>query len=126
MNLVWILGTALFATHITYLLSHKTQMGAIRASALPTVLFAALSALIFPAALAALTQPVFFGGSFVGMSESARLCERKVLVSSAVFALIFYFFISYSRGLGGALGAAAFLSCLLVYGARKALGRVKR
>jgi hypothetical protein len=114
MTYVFILLTSLLSTHVTYLLSHRKKLGPVRASALSTLIFVALTAAI-PYSLIPRLQAAFFGASFVGMSDSSRLCERKVLVASLVFSIIFCLLSYLRQGIGGTLGATAFLSCLVVY-----------
>ena len=105
----WTLLTSLLGTHITYWVSHKTRFSAIRASALSTLIFVAATS-------DPRLQAAFFGATFVGMSDSSRLSEKKVLLASAIFSLIFSFLLAHLRaGIGGTLGASAFISCLLVY-----------
>jgi hypothetical protein len=108
---LWTLLASLLGTHVTYWLSHKTKFGAIRASALSTLIFAAATS-------DPRLQAAFFGATFVGMSDSKRIGEKKVLLASVVFSLIFTFLLTRMRsGIGGTLGASALISCLLVYAA---------
>ena len=113
------LATSLIATHLSYSLMHEKKMGSVRAASLSTLLFALLCQFIGSPLLSSL-QATFYGGSFVAMSEPSRLSERRVLLASAVFAALFYAlrthdFLHFHGGVGGTIGASAFVACVLVY-----------
>ena len=60
----WILAVSLVGAHVTYWLCHHTKMGAIRASAMTTLIFIALSS-PFSFAIIPKLQAAFFGATFV-------------------------------------------------------------
>lgn len=97
----------------TYWLVHKRHTGAIRASSGLTLAF---TGFLY---LASYTDPqiniLFFGSTFVGMTDHSRMGYKRVLISSQLF-LFFYSLISfYLGGLGGGLGASAFLACFMIF-----------
>lgn len=61
-----------------------------------------------------LLQSAFLGATFVGMSETGKMSEKRLFWASLVYALIFNYVLPFNVGLGGALGFAAFTSCLFV------------
>lgn len=63
--------------------------------------------------------PVILGATFVGMSESERMGFKSLTLASIVFALTFFYLVPFNPGFGGALGLAAFCSCILVYFMKK-------
>ena len=98
---------------LTYWLIHKKHVSPIRASSGPSLIVAVLFWLqgphLFPLSV------IFFGATFVGMTDHARLGWKRVFLSSQLFVLIYNLIQSLFAGFGGGLGAAAFLSCCLVY-----------
>jgi hypothetical protein len=115
--MTFVIWASMLGAHMTFWFTHRNKfrkMNAIRASALSTLLFVACTMpfhfLIIPKLHAA-----FFGGSFVAMSEPHRLSERKVLLASFVFGLLFLVLLQFKGGIGGTLGATAFVSCLAIY-----------
>ena len=111
----WILLISLLGAHVTYWLSHHTKMGAIRASALSTLVFVAVTS-PFSFLILAKLQAAYFGATFVGMSDASRLGEKRILLAAVIFGAIFSFLLRFRGGIGGTLGASAFVACLLVYG----------
>jgi heme/copper-type cytochrome/quinol oxidase subunit 3 len=112
--------TSLASTHATYWLIHRKHMNIVRAACLPSVLFC-LVAILSKSEILLAQQATFFGGAFVAMSEPKRLAEKLVLLASLLFAVLFYLlrrydFVHFHGGLGGTVGATAFVACLLVYG----------
>jgi hypothetical protein len=57
---------------------------------------------------------MFFGATFVGMSCPTKFSRRSILVSGALFAVIFSIISGYLQGLGGVLGLSAFLSIITI------------
>ncbi len=121
MNYFWIFALAQLSTQLTHFLIHRYQWNAIRVSAGGTILFVLLLA-AFPTPLRDTLYSVYLGGSFVGMSDAARLKASHLFFASMIFGLIFVFVLPFNIGMGGALGAAAFVSVSTVYGMRKLLG----
>jgi hypothetical protein len=117
LSLLWVIVASMLGAHTTYWFTHRNKfqkMSAIRASAISTLLFVVcttpFSFLIIPKLHAA-----FFGGTFVAMSEPHRLSERKVLLASFIFGLFYLVLLQFKGGIGGTLGATAFVSCLVIY-----------
>ena len=71
-------------------------------------------------------QSAFLGATFVGMSDSGKMSERRLFLAALVYALLYYFVLPFNIGLGGALGFAAFLSCLFVQFLRESLFKALR
>jgi hypothetical protein len=115
-----IIFITLLASHGTHYLVSKKNIHPVRASSTLTLCFIALTYL-FPNGPIELFQAAFFGGSFVGMSDSKKLSLRQLSAASVIFSLIFYFLIHNLKGIGGALGFSAFTSCLIVYSSRKVI-----
>lgn len=111
--LLFLVITSLFGTTITYWLNNKRGCGPIKASAIPTFIVAIPLQLIPVSGFIALVPVVFFGATFVGMSNDKTIGWVAVILSSVLYAIIFYFIYPYFNGYGGSLGATACLSCLM-------------
>lgn len=111
---------AVLSTFGTSWLIRKKNFLAVRASSLLTV-FVVSTVMLFDLKFGNRIAPVVLGSSFVGMSESNRLGYRSLTSASIVFALVFFYLVPYNPGFGGALGLAAFCSCIFVYGVKKSL-----
>ncbi len=124
MSLFYMVFASLTGTYFTYSLIHKWKMNSVRASALSAFLFVIFSS-FFPIPLLVSLQPVFLGGTFVAMTETHRLSERKVFFASFLFAMIFFWIRQlellrfHGGNIGGAIGGTAFVACLIVYGGQK-------
>jgi len=106
---------AALGAEITFTLIHRFRFSTIRASTLSTLIFAGGIFLAnFPDQR--VLQAAFFGATFVGMTDKSRLGWKRVLIASQVFALCYIFLIPLAQGVGGGLGASAFLSCAIVLG----------
>ena len=108
----------LLAAHGTHYLVSKKNIHPVRASSTLTLGFIALTYLLQVPTID-LFHAAFFGGSFVGMSDSKKLSLRQLTAAGIIFSLIFCFLIHHLRGIGGALGFSAFSSCLIIFGASK-------
>ena len=120
-----ILLVSIFSSQLTYVLAKKTHWGSIRISAMTTLVFVLimhLTSLPFAETLNA----AFLGASFLGMSDPSLFCHRDLFMGSLIFTLIFIFILPYNIGLGGALGTAAFVSCLIIRLVRKAIPITRR
>jgi hypothetical protein len=104
---------ALLGTVLTYWLNNKKGYGPIKASAIPSFIVAIPLQIIPISGFMALIPIVFFGASFVGMSNEKSLGWAAIIFSSIFYALMFHFIHPYFNGYGGSLGAAACLSCLM-------------
>lgn len=114
MKFIMVALVAQVSTHLTHYLIIKKKMGSIRASTLVTLLFIALST-PFNFEINPTLHAVCLGASFVGMTDPKRLSIWKLGLASVAFALLFSTMIQHLKGLGGALGTSAFISCLFIY-----------
>ena len=110
--------------HGTHLLVMKKDHGPVRISSFLTLFFIGLTTLIESPKIEAL-QAIFFGSSFIGMSDSARLTKTQLSMASLLFVLIFIFLIHHLKGIGGAIGFSAFVSCLVIYSLSKMITELK-
>lgn len=108
------ISVAILCTFATSWLIRKKNFSPVRASSLLTV-FVVSSIMLFDMELGNKIAPVILGATFVGMSESDRMGFKSLTLASIVFALTFFYLIPFNPGFGGALGLAAFCSCILVY-----------
>lgn len=106
---------ALLGGYATYSLAYLPKMGAIRASALSTLLCYAVLFVCCGNEYAELMSAVFFGGSFVGMSTQQRLSWKGIGIASCIFGWLSAMLLPLIEGIGGALGVCAFLSVVVVY-----------
>jgi hypothetical protein len=104
-----------------YLVVHR-GLGTVRASAAATLAFLALTAAI-PAPETEPCRAAFLGASFLGMSSAKHFSARDIFFAAMIFAALFLLVLPYNAGLGGALGLAAFTSCLLIRGLRPLIDR---
>lgn len=98
----------------THELAHFKNFGSIRASSSVTLIFIALTSAINSPVILTL-QAICLGASFVGMTEPHRLSRKQVAAAATIFAFIFHFLIIYLKGIGGALGLSAFVSCSIIH-----------
>jgi CBS domain containing-hemolysin-like protein len=113
-SLILILITTVISTVCTRWLIHHKNLSPIRASSLFTLgVLIASSGYTFE--LRPTLEAAVLGGTFVGMTDASKLSFRSLTFASILFSLVFYFIIPYNQGLGGALGFAAFVSCLITY-----------
>ena len=111
--LLFALIISLFGAILTYWLNNKKGYGPIKASAIPTFFVAIPLQLVPVSGFLALVPVIFFGASFVGMSNDKNLGWLGVVASSVLYAIIFNFIHPYFNGYGGTLGATACLSSLM-------------
>lgn len=125
MILIYLIVTSVVAVLMTrHCIIHR-NLSPIRASTALTLSFVALTSFFaYPDML--VLQAGFFGASFVGMTEPTRMSNRTLLMTACVFSFVFYFVIPHTRGLGGALGCGAFISCLLILGSYKFFNLIKK
>ncbi|MCB4435909.1 hypothetical protein LHL20_06575 [Alteromonas sp. McT4-15] len=99
----------------TFALSLVPFIGAIRASTLATLVAYTVFWVVFDSSTANAFGALFFGGSFVGMSSSAKLSWLGVTLAASVFGVLSAAILPLLNGMGGALGVCAFLSVVIVY-----------
>lgn len=101
----------------TFLFSQLSIVGPIRASAILSLGFISVTKYLnymFDLSIPDVSHTVFFGASFVGMASANRFKWYQILQASLLFGLMYVYLIPFFDGIGGALGASAFLSCLSV------------
>ncbi|WP_382381650.1 hypothetical protein [Formosa undariae] len=116
MNNVIIIITGILGATLTFYVNEHLKQGAVRASALLT-LIVSLFFYFFPELLNPyLTQnipPAFIGASFVGMVSSKAIVHYQWLIMAGIIFSIIYINKSiFFRGYGGALGTSAFIALL--------------
>lgn len=104
-------GIALVATYGTHFLSQNNKIGPIRASSLLTLVFCVTTYPIHHEIIPSLNA-LFFGASFVGMTSPKKLSKLQLSIACLIFCFIYIFLIHHLKGIGGALGFSAFVSCL--------------
>ncbi len=115
--------TGIFGALLTWFINNHKAKGAVRASALPS-LIVGLFFYCFPNLLSALLTKqiplVFIGASFVGM-VSINIISKwiYVAISGLVFSLIYINTGKFFNGFGGALGTTACISVLVAIGLAK-------
>lgn len=128
MNSILLVCTAIFGAVFTSILSIEFKQGAVRASALSSILVA-LYFHVFPLVSSGyLTQNIpliYFGSSFVGMASPSIHPNRvQIAISAFIYSIIYLntegVFLQY----GGRLGASAFIGISFTYGFHLALKRV--
>ena len=97
--------------YLTLYLKNMKSLGPIRGSALATIIF-------WPVAyMSGLSLPIFFGGSFIGMTDKKIISPKFLFIPGILFVTIFKFINDQFFGLGGALGMSAFLSVAITFSA---------
>lgn len=119
-ELLAFISVSVLSTFGTSWLIRKKNFLAVRASSLLTVTIVS-TVMLVDMKLGNRIAPVVLGSSFVGMTETNRLGYRSLTFASIVFTLVFFYLVPYNPGFGGALGLAAFCSCILVYTTKKIL-----
>ncbi|MCL6217866.1 hypothetical protein [Zunongwangia pacifica] len=118
-----IIFTGIFGALLTWFINNHRAKGAIRASALPS-LIVGLFFYCFPNLLSEyLTRHiplVFIGSSFIGM-VSINIISKwiYVAISGIVFGLIYLNTGTFFNGFGGALGTTACIAVLVAIGLAK-------
>lgn len=117
MEIMILIITGIVAAVGTYLVNNKLQQGAVRASALLS-LMVGLFFYYFPDLLSPdLTRNiplVFIGASFIGMVSSNILSSYILLsLSGIIFSVLFVNSSKYFAGYGGGLGTTAAISLLV-------------
>lgn len=103
----------------TYIIHHKSRLSAVESSAVIGLIAGLVLPMLYEASGNYLAV-VMFCGSFIGMSSSDRLVNMShVVVSGTLAALFFIYTQNIFIGLGGKLGAIAFVSILSINGAIK-------
>jgi hypothetical protein len=117
MNNVLIISAAILGSLSTYLMSTRLNTSPVFSSTLLSLIFALASPLFFDSTFANQLSLVFFGGSFVGMSNiriiknSTEICFAGFLFGPLHLATTHVF-----KGYGGGLGFEATISVLATIG----------
>jgi len=113
------------ATMLTFWLSTRRNLGAVRASSLVGLLGGLLAPAIFPQIGEPLAVVVICA-SFTGMSSPERMpFPWMVLAAGLLTGIIFLYSFSIFGGAGGKLGTIAFGASLAVWGAREVFVKLK-
>ncbi|MEO2063243.1 MAG: hypothetical protein ABGW97_09695 [Christiangramia sp.] len=117
MEITILILTGILAAVSTYVLNNNLKQGAVRASALLSLLVG-LFFYFFPDLFSEkLTQQipvVFIGGSFIGMVSSRILSSYVLLaISGTIFSILFINSSRFFEGFGGGLGTTAAISLLV-------------
>lgn len=121
MELIITLFIGITAGLSTFLASHKLHWGAVKSSAALSLSVAILIDYI-PFQLVDIPS-VFFGGSFVGMCGNKLFNEKKIVLASALYSVIYFFTYKHFNSIGGSLGSAACISCVFIFGTNKILSK---
>ncbi|WP_408097124.1 hypothetical protein ACJVC5_18995 [Peredibacter sp. HCB2-198] len=113
MKLLLIISISMVSTQLTRWIIKEKGLSPIRTSTMLTLAFY-LMTLPFDFQHKLVLQSAFLGATFVGMSETGKMSEWRLFWASLVYSLLFYYVLPFNIGLGGALGFAAFMSCLFV------------
>lgn len=113
MKLPLILLVTVVGTQLTRWMIKEKKLSPIRASTMLTLTFI-LMTYPFEFELKLMLHSAFLGATFIGMSEVEKMSEKRLFFASIIYCQLFYFVLPYNVGLGGALGFAAFSSCLCV------------
>ena len=125
LNTFFIILVCLVSAQLTHWSIHKLKTGAVRVSGATTLLFVGLVTLLNIPNKEVLAA-AFLGSSFLGMSDRDILTSRDLFFASWIFAILFLFVLPFNIGLGGALGTAAFSSCLIIREGRELAKKLKR
>lgn len=114
MNYFYYICASLVGAHATFWLRHHAKLDSIRAATLTSLVFIGLTSPFHVAVIPKL-QGAFYGSCFVGMSDASKLSERDILISALLFSALFCVVSQFPISLGGSLGAAAFIACILTH-----------
>ncbi|SHJ87578.1 hypothetical protein SAMN02745751_03608 [Dethiosulfatibacter aminovorans DSM 17477] len=102
-----------------YIIHHRSRLSAVESSAVTGLIGGLLLPMVYGQS-GELLAIVLFCGSFIGMSSRDRLNSLShVILSGAMAAMFFIYTQNIFIGLGGKLGAIAFVSILSINGAIK-------
>ncbi|MCK0159147.1 hypothetical protein [Allomuricauda sp. F6463D] len=127
MNSYILLFVGIIGATLTFFISERMKLGAVKASALPSLLvglFFYWSPDVFNAYLTEHIPIVFVGTSFIGMVSSKAVKSYALLaISGGIFAIIYIKTNYIFKGYGGALGALAFTALLASMVLRTAISK---
>jgi hypothetical protein len=117
---ITILATSVVAALLTQELSIPRRFGAVRASAIVSLIFS-LVIYIFPGNNTVLVMPpVAMGASFVAMSSRKVIPNRKwMIIAGLIFSFVFLLTSPSLEGYGGVLGTGACVSVIMAVGLKE-------
>lgn len=107
-----VITISITASVLVYWLNNYKNWGALKASAITSLIFSIPFEVINFSGLTELVPAVFFGASFVGMSSSKALNWTTLILSGVLFGIIYFMLNDVLEAFGGALGTIACFSCL--------------
>lgn len=111
-----IIIASIIASLLTYFLNARMKLGPVLASSIIGLIGSLLFLNIYYS-LGPTLATVIFGSSFVGMTSRNKFSsEGFILLAGTLFGLIFIYNSTYFGGVGGRLGATAFVSVLVIDG----------
>ena len=117
MNELLVISISAVGALVTYYLHINNKLDVILASALPTLVFTLLckiAGIIFSSMILEILALVFFGATFVGMSNKVRLGRYHVIALAGVLYGLIYLSLSEAfAGYGGRLGITAAVAVLI-------------
>ena len=120
MNSMLLVGIAIFGAVFTSILSIELKQGAVRASALGSLVVALYFHFLPLDSSSYLTQNIpliYFGSSFVGMvSPSIHPNRVQIAISAFIYSIIYLNTEGVFMKYGGRLGASAFIAISGLYG----------
>lgn len=114
-NIYLILIISVLVSVITYVLNTKLKFNAVLASSSISLVFLTIFYFISKD-LYLKYAALFFGATFVGMSFKKSLNIFLIIIAGFIFGYIFILNINSFYGIGGKLGAMAFMSTLVIDG----------
>jgi len=118
MEILILFLTGILGAISTYIVANKYKQGAVRASALLSLLVGILF-YTFPnivnIKLATHIPLVFIGASFSGMTSPQILGKFSIIISGIIFSIIYLHTSTFFIGFGGGLGTTACISICITY-----------
>ena len=102
----------------TFYLVHKKHFSTVRASSLSTIVFVFLT-MFLNVDFVSRIQAAFFGATFIGMTSSNRFAYSGLFLASILFVCVYVLILPMFVGIGGGLGAAAFVASSFFYFCKK-------
>lgn len=104
----------------TFRFAQFPQIGAVRSSAILSLLVGLLFHFIPINSDFSMIPIVFIGGSFVGMTSVERISSAfQLFLTGMIFGAIYHYIVPNHLGLGGALGTSACLAVIVMLGLKK-------
>ncbi len=114
-SLLLVIGISLISTVSTFYLYQKLNVSSVFSSAILSFIFALFINIFFPTYIS--YTFVFFGASFIGMSDKKILSNiYLVILSGLIFGVVYDIFLEYFHGFGGKLGLMALMTVVITSG----------